>query len=216
MVRVAGLISSCVVLAWSVSGFAQGPVNLDDAKKAVVAYHDSGRWDRDSERVVHRAERWIDIRAKRGGKLAMVLDIDETSLLNWKEEKATDFGYVPQLWDAYEASGTADGSPEILELFRHAQAHGVSVFFITGRREKSRAGTAKNLANAGYSPYVQLVMRPTGDHRKSVVPFKSGARAAIEKKGYDIIVNVGDQLSDLRGGHSERSYKLPNPMYFIP
>jgi len=31
-----------------------------------------------------------------------------------------------------------------------------------------------------------------------------------------IIVNAGDQESDLAGGYAERAYKLPNPFYYIP
>jgi hypothetical protein len=29
------------------------------------------------------------------------------------------------------------------------------------------------------------------------------------------VANVGDQFSDLQGGHEQRAVKLPNPMYFI-
>jgi len=35
----------------------------------------------------------------------------------------------------------------------------------------------------------------------------------FQKAGYKIIANVGDQQSDLNGGYSERTYKLPNPIY---
>jgi acid phosphatase len=28
-------------------------------------------------------------------------------------------------------------------------------------------------------------------------------------------VNIGDQESDLDGGHADRDFKLPNPFYFI-
>ena len=47
------------------------------------------------------------------------------------------------------------------------------------------------------------------------VPYKSGERAKIEQRGYRIIANVGDQESDLQGGHADRAFKLPNPFYFI-
>jgi hypothetical protein len=33
--------------------------------------------------------------------------------------------------------------------------------------------------------------------------------------GYDIVVNAGDQESDLEGGHADRAFKLPNPFYFV-
>ena len=58
--------------------------------------------------------------------------------------------------------------------------------------------------------------RPDDDYNKSIVPFKSGARAKIEKAGYAIIVTVGDQQSDLDGGFAECGFKLPDPFYFIP
>jgi hypothetical protein len=43
-----------------------------------------------------------------------------------------------------------------------------------------------------------------------------GARRTITRRGYRILANLGDQLSDLTGGYAERRYKLPNPMYFTP
>ena len=30
------------------------------------------------------------------------------------------------------------------------------------------------------------------------------------------IANLGDQESDLIGGHAERTFKLPNPFYLMP
>jgi HAD superfamily, subfamily IIIB (Acid phosphatase) len=57
-------------------------------------------------------------------------------------------------------------------------------------------------------------MRPNDYDRESVVPYKSGARRAIQRRGFRIVANLGDQRSDLRGGHSERRYYIPNPMYF--
>ena len=50
----------------------------------------------------------------------------------------------------------------------------------------------------------------------SLVPFKSGVRAFIESAGYRILVNVGDQFSDLAGGFARRSIKLNNPIYVTP
>ena len=49
----------------------------------------------------------------------------------------------------------------------------------------------------------------------SVVPYKSGERRKLVRAGYDIIVNIGDQASDLRGGFADHRVKLPNPMYLI-
>ena len=50
----------------------------------------------------------------------------------------------------------------------------------------------------------------------TTIAYKSRERARIERRGYTIVANVGDQDSDLAGGHAERAFKLPNPFYFIP
>jgi hypothetical protein len=41
-------------------------------------------------------------------------------------------------------------------------------------------------------------------------------RQALEKGGYLIVLNIGDQWSDLMGGYSLKTFKLPNPFYYIP
>jgi hypothetical protein len=50
----------------------------------------------------------------------------------------------------------------------------------------------------------------------SAAGFKAPRRAAIEQAGYTIIANVGDQPSDHAGGHAERAFILPDPLYRIP
>jgi HAD superfamily, subfamily IIIB (Acid phosphatase) len=50
----------------------------------------------------------------------------------------------------------------------------------------------------------------------SAAYFKAPARGKIVAKGYTIVMNVGDQWSDLLGGYAERTFKLANPFYVIP
>ncbi len=50
----------------------------------------------------------------------------------------------------------------------------------------------------------------------ATIPYKSGTRAYIESQGYDIVGNFGDQYSDLLGGYADRTFKLPNPNYYLP
>ncbi len=38
----------------------------------------------------------------------------------------------------------------------------------------------------------------------------------IEQQGYTIIENMGDQPSDLLGGHAEKKFLLPDPFYRVP
>ena len=103
-----------------------------------------------------------------------------------------------------------------LQVFQHARASNVAVFFITGRPESPRAATERNLASAGYAGYVTLYMEPDGAHFAFAADFKAPIRAKIEQAGYTIIANVGDQPSDLQGGHAEKKFLLPDPFYRIP
>jgi hypothetical protein len=50
----------------------------------------------------------------------------------------------------------------------------------------------------------------------ATIPYKSGVRAHLEDLGYEIVGNFGDQFSDLKGGFADRTFKLPNPNYFLP
>jgi predicted secreted acid phosphatase len=48
------------------------------------------------------------------------------------------------------------------------------------------------------------------------IQYKSGTRAYIESKGYDIVADIGDQFSDLEGGFADKVFKMPNPNYYLP
>jgi predicted secreted acid phosphatase len=50
----------------------------------------------------------------------------------------------------------------------------------------------------------------------ATIPYKSGTRAYIESQGYEIVANMGDQFSDLLGGHADKTFKMPNPNYYLP
>ena len=146
-------------------------------------------------------------------KPAMVLDIDETSLSNYTYLADADFTNASASLAAAAVTATSPAIGPTLRLFNLAKRHNVDVFFITGRPTVIQSQTESNLMSAGYSGWKELVLNPGGH---STIEYKSGAREEIEADGYRIIVNVGDQESDLAGGHAVRAYKLPNPYYFIP
>ena len=199
--------------------------NLGLVKADLLAYGTNGAYASDLATAVGAAETCVLARASQVRNPALVLDIDETSLSNWEQLVANDFGYFAQggcdflpkgpcgalKWDEL---GRATAIAPTLHLFDAAQHAGVKVFFITGRREAERVWTESNLARAGYHDWQQLVMKPDGMDATAAA-YKAGARAEIESKGFTIIANVGDQQSDLDGGHAERVFKLPNPFYFI-
>jgi predicted secreted acid phosphatase len=50
----------------------------------------------------------------------------------------------------------------------------------------------------------------------ATIPYKSGTRAYIESQGYNIVGDFGDQFSDLLGGFADKTFKMPNPNYYLP
>lgn len=196
---------------------AAEPINLSTVKQAALQYAESGEYGRDIAVMCGYARDWITARADKklsSEKLALVLDIDETALSNLQHMEEMDFGYIPNLWDAWVADHTAPPLSPVLEVFQQARRLDVAVFFISGRREKDRPGTEKNLKAVGYGDYAQVLLKPD-DFVQSTQVFKTATRAKLESEGWTVIANIGDQQSDLDGGASERTFKLPNPYYLI-
>lgn len=207
--------------------------NLTEIKAALVAYHDNGLYEKQLAAVDQAARDYVMSRADKVKMPALVLDIDETSLSNWPQMKANDFAYFgdPQLacdklpqgpcgaleWDKLAQARAIDPT---LALFQAAKAHGVAVFFITGRHNYPAEAdetefTKTALTKAGYSNWDGLALRSSAYAQSSVADYKSDERKKIAAKGYTIIANVGDQPSDLAGGYAERTFLLPNPFYRI-
>jgi predicted secreted acid phosphatase len=147
---------------------------------------------------------------------AIVLDIDETSLSNYEYLAASNFtNTTGQQALAVAAANTPPVQPT-LDLYRLAKSRGMAIFFITGRPASIpgvRDQTEANLKSAGYTTWNKVILNPSLGG--PAIPYKSGERAKIEQQGFRIVLNLGDQESDLRGGHADRAFKLPNPFYFI-
>jgi acid phosphatase len=198
--------------------------NLGKLKLRLVAYHDckggQGCYETDLNHQSDLANAYLQRRvakATTGEKLALVLDIDETSLSNWNVESQDDFGYISNDWVDWENSKKAPAIAGTLRLFQEALKDHVSVFFITGRDVSLDAVTSDNLKSAGYHDWAGLSLRGPHPATQSVTDYKSGERKKIADAGYKIILNVGDQMSDLNGSpQAEMSVKLPNPFYYIP
>jgi HAD superfamily, subfamily IIIB (Acid phosphatase) len=185
---------------------------LYEAQRQVEEYISSGRYDRDFSAVVARAQEWLEQRSKTANKPAIVLDIDETSLSNYTQLNTNNFSNAPVALATAAVVGTSPAISPTLALYQQARAAGISVFAITGRPSAVEGPTRQNLTTAGYTDLSGIFFKPSSD---ATIAFKSGQRAALEQQGYRIVANVGDQESDLSGGHADRSFKLPNPFYFI-
>ncbi|MEU6572801.1 HAD family acid phosphatase [Streptomyces sp. NPDC046805] len=183
-----------------------------------------------------QAKRYIDRAAhtarQQGDKPAVVFDVDDTLLLSLDYEKRYNYTFNATTWNDYVNRADRPavfGSPE---LVRYAESQGVEVFYNSGLSESQRAAAVENLKKVGADvnldaghmflkdkanppAYLSACATP-GTWTCTTVQYKSGTRKHIEQDlGYDIIANFGDQYSDLDGGYADRTYKLPNPTYFV-
>lgn len=202
-----------------------GVSNLYDAQRQVDEYIRSGRYDQDFAKVVAGASAWLEERAKTAVKPAIVLDIDETSLSNWPAYRINGWGRVvnggcdlqqgPCGLRAWQTLGQSKALAPTLALARRARELGVAVFFISGRPPNLLEATERNLREQGYE-WTGVILLPEGAHFASAVDFKAPERRKIAQQGYTIVLALGDQESDLLGGYAERTFKLPNPVYYLP
>ncbi|MCC3779210.1 HAD family acid phosphatase [Streptomyces sp. UNOB3_S3] len=202
--RAATTVVAAAVLA--LAGAAAAPAEAATPAKATApAARTSGTaglkgidhdaWLKDVRAVVDRARPYVAERTAHaeGRKQAVVLDIDNTSL-------ETDFH-----WATVPTPAVAP----VLELARFAHERGADVFFVTARPGVLTPATEWNLRKVGY-PVDGLYVRHLPDLFQDVSTYKTAKRAEIEAKGYSIVANIGNNTTDLVGGHAERTFKLPD------
>jgi acid phosphatase len=204
---------------------AAGVPNIYDAQRLVEQYVVGGRYDEDVANVVAGARAWLEERSKTATRPTIVLDIDETSLSNWPAYRLNgwvritngecDLQQGPCGLRVWQAMGQSKAIAPTLALARRARELGVAVFFITGRPANLQRATEQNLRDAGYE-WTGVILQPPGAQFASAVDFKAPERRKLTEQGYTIVLSMGDQQSDLTGGYAERTFKLPNPVYFLP
>jgi acid phosphatase len=204
----------------------QSTLNIGTIKDLLLEYHQKF-YDIDVRAVFESAQKYVEQNAAQVKRPALVLDIDETSLTNWPNLLADNFGLVidgpcdvlpagPCGFNQWVLKGSARAIEPARKLFEAAKAKGVAVIFITGRPDRQRDITILNLDHAGYQGWTELRTRPDRDDLDTVEAYKSAERAKVEAEGYTIIANVGDQLSDIKGEPAGKCvFKVPNPFYFI-
>ena len=171
--------------------------------------------------------------------LAVVFDADDTTLWTYDmEDGAMHFNFDPAVQnDDWVMPGRFPATPGMVDFVDEVASRGYDVYGITGRSASQEQATLDNLAKVGYdefdadnfftkfdasSPkpdYLDCHTSVAADDdpaKCTTVEYKAGTRAHIESTGETIVLNIGDQYSDLQGGHAANGVKLPNPTYYLP
>ena len=109
------------------------PLNIDMVKRLLREYHDKD-YAADMAAVFAAAQAYVERRAGEVKNPAVVLDIDETSLSNWPNISADDFGFIgggrcddlpsgPCGFDAWILLAKAEAFPPALKFFNAAKSN---------------------------------------------------------------------------------------------
>jgi predicted secreted acid phosphatase len=153
------------------------------------------QWQSDVTAVTTPALAYIQQRideASSTSNLAIVLDIDNTSLENY-----------------YYSDYPSPATPQVLAIAQYAASKGVKIFFISARPDVIDWFTEYNLEHVGYH-IDGLYTRNPIQLLEAVNTFKTGERQELESKGYDIIANIGNNTVDIEGRYADSTWELPN------
>jgi len=186
--------------------------NLSHSKKEVVNYYESGEYEAELRGIISEIKNEF-ANYSFSEKDAVIFDVDETSLSNYKYIKSIDFGYESDLWNDYILNGNAEPIKPILELYNWFKDKKVKLIFLTGRTGNTFEATKRNLINDGYNGFDTLICRNNETKKLPAHIYKSSERKKLVEKGYNIIANIGDLNSDHLGGYTGEVIKLPNYIY---
>lgn len=191
-------------------------VQTPDALAKTYQYYDSGQYFNDISQKITEAKEYLEEHLKQPtAKLAIVLDVDETALSNYHNLKRIHFSGNAEAYTGAYMLGDLPPIESVLELYQYALDNQVAVFFISNRPNtpEIHSATVMNLKRAGYHSWDGVYLRPLTNDKISIERFKSQARKSIIDKGFNIVLNIGDQPSDINGGYAKAHIKLPNPFY---
>jgi hypothetical protein len=212
--------------------------SIDNGDKALHQFSPTSSYAEEVAGIVTSAERVLGTRAAlRKPQRAVLFDVDDTTLNTYSYEIYSNFVYNPGTNAAFVNACQTTGCvfpavPHMVDLEHFAIDHGYAVFFLTGRpgsaANSQKPGTLANLTAEGYdvdadhvylkdpaAPWLSSCSDGT-TITCSTTEYKSLTRKHIESLGFDILANFGDQFSDLNGGYADRTYKIPNPTYYLP
>ena len=191
-------------------------------------FSDDGPYANEVEGVVDSAQRYLRksqaLKVPAGTTRSVLFDVDDTTLSTFSYQTYANFVFNATSNAAFANAAIFQAVPHMVELEHFAESLGYTVFFLTGRNILQHDGTLTNLTNEGYDVIdANLYLKDnTAPWLSSCAPtcattqYKSLTRQHIESLGYHIVANFGDQFSDLNGGFADKTFKIPNPMYFLP
>lgn len=122
----------------------------DPAGTGVFA--DDSYYAREAASVADAGASWLAARAKAqapSGMLAIVMDVDDTTLATWNYEISANWAYTPASNAVYVNGQLFPAVPGMVAMASWAADHGYAIFYITGRPQAQEDATLGNLTYDG-------------------------------------------------------------------
>ena len=189
------------------------------------------RWMRESKeyqnlcrQIYHQAEEKISQQAKQEqGKLAVVIDLDETVLDNSQyqvERLKLGLGFTQESWSEWvnrEEAGLVSGAKAFL---KKARKLGLQVVYLSNRMHANVKPTKQNLRALGVlDPEGLFLLRRNKEDTKEIRRSEvvSGKGRMKEIGSLKVVAYLGDQMGDFPAEMEEALgtsvFVFPNPMY---
>lgn len=189
-------------------------MNLTEAKQNVISYYESGKYETELNKIVSETlESLKEVYPNENS--AIIFDVDETVLSNYKYIKELDFGYRHDLWVEYMKKSQAEAITPTKKIYKWCVENNVKVIFLTGRGHDVYQQTYRNLLLQGFTEIEKLICRSESELKLSAAEYKSAQRKSLSEEGYNIIATIGDLNSDLVGENAGLKVKIPNYLYDI-
>ncbi len=234
--------------------FADQVTNLDVLRQQIRNYYgdplgtgvagDDSNYAKEARRAALSGALWLRLPHHVHATKAIVLDVDDTTLVTWSYEIFSNWAFNPTTNGQFVTEQRFPAVPGMVSMVTEAEREGYAIFFVTGRGAAQEQATLGNLtadgvgvdagypkpttlsdgedglftkpAVANYPDYLKAACAADPNGSCTTIHYKSATRGHIESLGYEIVANFGDQFSDLEGGHADRTFKMPNPNYFLP
>ncbi|KAK4269299.1 hypothetical protein QN277_022477 [Acacia crassicarpa] len=216
-----GITCSSWRLAVEVHNIIEWSTVPAECENYIGQYMESPKYRQHSKAVNREAFLWVrDVPFPKDGRNIWIFDLEETILSSLPYYSQNGFGvqkFNSTQFDAWVEKGVAPALPETQKLYNKLLNLGIKIVFLTGRTISHHEVTVKNLKRAGYHTWHKLILKNPAEHSgKTALEYKSAEREKLVKQGYRIIGVTGDQWSDILGPATGiRTFKVPNPMYYI-
>jgi len=188
-------------------------IRFEDQRNKVINYYETGDFEKQVTIICHKALKELLIVKK--DNCVIIFDIDETALSNYPFFKEKNY-----IWSlneevvVFRQKMVCPVIQPVLEFYSELIKAGFKIIFLSSRRDSLYQATLKNLHNAGFAKFEELILLPMDLLNAGVKHglWKAQKREELSKR-YNIVGSISDSPKDFIGGNTGYNILFPNYLY---